>query len=254
MSVLRHPGYGTGIACGFGAGALWGLVFLVPELARGFTPLQLACGRYFFYGLFSAVLLIPRIPVLRGHVSVREWRELFFLSLAGNTVYFILLAAGVQAGGIAMTSIIVGAVPVPVMFAGSVMSARSPEGEAVPFARLVPFAAGLLPALPGFPLLSAGSGDVVHSAGAWLRFALICAGVAVLASMAGNALWNRASRLLPLTLSGQMILSETLSALIYGCLWNGRFLTLSEGLAFVCVVLSVISCVGAHRRSRPAGT
>ena len=35
----------TGIACGIGAGALWGLVFLAPELASAFNPLQLTVGR-----------------------------------------------------------------------------------------------------------------------------------------------------------------------------------------------------------------
>lgn len=49
----------VGIACGIGAGALWGLVFLAPALARDFAPLQLAIGRYVFYGLFSALLLAP---------------------------------------------------------------------------------------------------------------------------------------------------------------------------------------------------
>src|SRR3546814_4499951 len=35
-----------------------------------------------------------------------------------------------------------------------------------------------------------------HDADAWLRFAGVSLGVAVLASIAGNALWNRMSRLL----------------------------------------------------------
>ena len=41
---------GKGIGFGMGAGALWGLVFLAPELVREFSPLQIAIGRYFFYG------------------------------------------------------------------------------------------------------------------------------------------------------------------------------------------------------------
>src|ERR1700760_3570725 len=45
-----------------------------------------------------------------------------------------------------------------------------------------------------------------HTAVAWGHLAAVSVGVALLASIAGNALWNRASRLLPLTLVGQMIL------------------------------------------------
>ena len=72
-------------------------------------------------------------------------------------------------------------------------------------------------------------------------------GVAALASIFGNALWNRMTRLLPLTLVGQMILFETLFALIYGFLWEQRFPTLLEAAAFVLVVLSVTTCLAAHR-------
>ncbi|AYC18657.1 hypothetical protein DZA65_01766 [Dickeya dianthicola] len=53
-----------GVACGMGAGALWGLVFLAPELVRAFSPLQIAIGRYSAYGLISLMLLAPRWPSL----------------------------------------------------------------------------------------------------------------------------------------------------------------------------------------------
>ncbi|MNE64869.1 hypothetical protein D3C80_1603070 [compost metagenome] len=55
------------------------------------------------------------------------------------------------------------------------------------------------------------------------------------------------SRLLPLTLVGQMILFETLFALLYGFLWEGRGPTIVEVLAICSVVLSVILCMRAHR-------
>jgi hypothetical protein len=45
-----------------------------------------------------------------------------------------------------------------------------------------------------------------------------------------------------------MILFETLFALIYGFLWERRLPTLLEDTAFVLVVLSVTSCVAAHRK------
>ena len=56
------------------------------------------------------------------------------------------------------------------------------------------------------------------------------------------------SRLLPLTLVGQMILFETLFALMYGFLWDHRPPTLLEIGALTCVFLSVLSCLAAHRR------
>jgi drug/metabolite transporter (DMT)-like permease len=87
-----------------------------------------------------------------------------------------------------------------------------------------------------------------HAAGDWALFWGVSAGVAVGASVVGNAFWNRASRLLPLTLMGQMILFETLFALLYGFLWDERWPTVLEGLAILALVASVGLCVGRHHR------
>ncbi|MDT9096858.1 EamA/RhaT family transporter, partial [Escherichia coli] len=67
--------------------------------------------------------------------------------------------------------------------------------------------------------------DWSRTATEWLTFGGVCLAVALLASILGNALWNRMSRLLPLTLVGQMILFETLFALLCGFLWEQRWPT-----------------------------
>lgn len=296
----------TGIACGVAAGALWGLVFLAPELARGFTPLQLAAGRFLAYGLFAAVLLYPRRASLKATLRARDWRALCWLSLLGNSLYYVLLANAVQRGGIAMTSLVIGFLPVAVTVIGS------RDDHAVPLRRLAPslllgiagvgcigwqalgaetargglvgllsavgalvswtcYAVGNSRQLARLPrvsvhdwnlatgvvtgaqalvllaltfLLGDGTG---HTVAEWGRLVAVVTGVALAASIAGNAFWNRMSRLLPLTMVGQMILFETLFALLYGFLWERRLPTAWEGTAMVLVVLSVLSCVRAHR-------
>ncbi|AQS61921.1 Inner membrane protein YtfF [Rhizobium rhizogenes] len=100
----------------------------------------------------------------------------------------------------------------------------------------------LLLAIPAF-----GFGGESHSTGDWLHFTAIAAGLGFTASILGNAFWNRMSRLLPLTLVGQMILFETLFALLYGFIWEGRGPTLIEVVAICSVVLSVVLCMRAHR-------
>lgn len=97
-------------------------------------------------------------------------------------------------------------------------------------------------AIPAF-----GFGGGSHNSGDWLHFVAVAAGLGFTASILGNALWNRMSRLLPLTMVGQMILFETLFALLYGFLWEGRGPTLIEVVAICSVVLSVILCMRAHR-------
>lgn len=87
----------------------------------------------------------------------------------------------------------------------------------------------------------------VWSGEAWVRFLGVSVGVAIFASIIGNAFWNQASRLLPLTMLGQMIVSETLFAFLYGFLWEGRGPTVIEIAAMILMVVSVVWCVRAHR-------
>lgn len=299
----------VGIMCGMAAGALWGLVFLAPELVRDFAPLQLTIGRYLFFGLIAAILILPRWRELVPRLGRREWLALAWLGFAGNTLYYVLLSSAVQTGGIAMTSLVIGFMPVAVTIIGS------RDHDAVPLRRLLPslllgaggaicigwqaLAApvsnsvtsqliGLLcaiGALASWTSYAVGNSrwlarldhisvhdwnlltglvtgaqalaltpvalilnTAQHSAGAWVQFAAVSVGVALLASILGNALWNRMSRLLPLTLVGQMILFETMFALMYGFLWERRLPTLLEGAAFMLVVASVLSCIAAHRK------
>jgi len=297
----------TGIGYGMAAGAIWGLVFLAPALLHGFTPLELTTGRYTAYGALALVLLAPRWRAATAALGRREWLGLAGLGLVGNVVYFVLLSNAVQLGGIAITSLVVGFLPVTVTVIGS------RDHGAVPLRRLLPsivlciagavcigwqallpsgYATGtrallgllcatgalaawtwyavsnsrwlahlhdvsahdwslltgvvtgaLALALVPFALL----GDTAHHASAdWLRFGGVSAALALLASITGNALWNRMSRLLPLTLVGQMILFETLFALIYGFVWEQRLPTTLEALAFVLLVAGVVTCVLAH--------
>ncbi|WP_312145811.1 DMT family transporter [Brevundimonas sp.] len=298
-----------GVACGVGAGALWGLVFLAPELARDFSPLQLTVGRYLAYGLIAGVLLAPRWKAVTARIDRRDWLNLFWLGLTGNTLYYILLSTAVQTGGIAMTSLVIGFLPVAVTIIGSRdhgavplrrlrlplllcvagavcigWQALAAPAETAHATRLIGFACavGALASWTFFavrnarrlrqletvsahdwslltgvvtgaqsllllPLALLVAGEAQHAAGDWMRLAGVSVGVGVLASIAGNNLWNRMSRLLPLTLVGQMILFETLFALIYGFAWEQRLPTAMEGLAFVLVVLSVATCLRAHR-------
>ncbi|RYF74041.1 MAG: DMT family transporter [Comamonadaceae bacterium] len=316
-----------GIACGAAAGAFWGLVFLTPELVRDFTPQQLAAGRYLAYGLFAAVLIAPRLRRMLPRLGWREWWALTWLSLLGNTLYYVLLAQAVQAGGMAMTALVIGFLPVAVTLAsrggaGAVplrqllpslllgvagigcvgwqslgagpLGAGSLSGEVSDLARpgallgfacavgaliswsiyavangrwltrradisahdwslltgLATGAQALLLAVPAFWLTDASAG---HTPEAWLRFIAVVTSVAILASIVGNAFWNRASRLLPSTMIGQMILFETLFALIYGFAWEQRGPTLLEAAAMVLVTASVLLSVRAHRAHAPTG-
>ena len=302
-----HPKI-RGIGYGAGAGALWGLVFLAPKLVPMFNGVEMASARYLAYGLISLVLILPRWRGVRAALTSRDWLDLAWLSLLGNTLYYILLAMAVQTGGVAMTTLIIGFLPVVVTIAGRRDHGAAPLRKLAPALALC--AAGILcisgqavfapsATAPGLRWigLSCATGALLswagyavgnnrclarlhgvssddwnlltgvvtglqavclvplallvdhkaHAAAEWWRLAGVSAGVAVVASIGGNALWNRMNRLLPLTLAGQMILFETLFALIYGFVWDRRWPTPLEIAAFAFVVLGVTLCIAAHR-------
>jgi drug/metabolite transporter (DMT)-like permease len=70
------------------------------------------------------------------------------------------------------------------------------------------------------------------------------------ASWLGTMLWNKASQRLPTSLAGQLIVFETLSALLYAFIWRGAApaLQVFAGIALLCVgvVLGMRAFQGAH--------
>lgn len=303
----------VGTACGVGAGAMWGLVFLAPKIAPDASPMLMSAGRYLAYGIIAALLLAPRWRAVTGLLDAKAWRALAWLSLAGNIVYYLFLVVSVHFAGVAASALIVGMVPVvvavwglrdpdapplrkvgpPILLAALAVAligweslshqsqAREPVqvliGLGCGLAALLSWSAyavgnsrwmARLPQVSahdwslltgvvtgGFALLLAvpallGAGEATGDQ--WARLAAVSAGVAVLASIVGNAFWNQASRLLPLSMLGQMIVFETLFAFLYGYLWEGRGPTVVEVVAMMLMIVSVVWCLRAHRSSAVA--
>ena len=67
------------------------------------------------------------------------------------------------------------------------------------------------------------------------------------ATWLATILWNMASRRLPASLCGQLIVSETLFALLYSFAWDGRWPSLAQGAACVLFTLGILASVKAHR-------
>ncbi len=309
---MRNNPMALGIVNGVAAGALWGVVFLAPAVLQSFNALQLSAGRYLVYGLIAVVLLLPRWKRLAPRLGRAEWIGLLWLSLAGNLVYFLLLATAVQWAGGAAASLIVGLIPVVVTLVGVREQGAVPLKQLLPALGLCVLGVALVGwealmsehlatpwrqrligllcafgALFSWALYSIGNSRWLarrsdlsshdwslltgvttgglalllvpmafightgsHTSAQWSGFWAISAGVAVVASILGNAFWNRASRLLPLTLTGQMIVFETLFALLYAFAWQQRWPSLLEALAIVFLVAGVMLCAHAHRTPR----
>ncbi|GGC20761.1 DMT family transporter [Pseudoduganella buxea] len=305
-----------GVLCGLLAGAMWGMVFIVPELLTAFTPLELAVGRYTAYGAMAMVLLAPKLSGLAARLDRSDMTALVRHALAGNIVYYMLLALGVRLAGVAPTSLIIGVLPITVTLmgrkdAGAVplrqlampllivgagiacinadvfLHAQGAGGAPLRILAGVACAAGALLCWTWYavdnarylktnPHFTSGewsalyglmSGTIALVIGA-AAFALwhedvtgpgaaatgrdwrlfwICNGLLALgASVIGNQLWNVASRKVPVTLSGQLILFETLFALLYGFLYRQAWPRPLEMAAIALLVLGVTWAVRAH--------
>jgi drug/metabolite transporter (DMT)-like permease len=87
----------------------------------------------------------------------------------------------------------------------------------------------------------------VHPQMDWRRFLLTSCGIALSASVIGNGFWNYASRILPLTMTAQLVLFETLFALLYSFILAGRWPTTVESAAIAALIGGVWWCAASHK-------
>lgn len=80
---------------------------------------------------------------------------------------------------------------------------------------------------------------------AWIATVCIVTGLG--AGWAAGILWNLASQRLSVSLCGQLIVSETLFALLYSFAWDGVWPTPAQWLAALLFALGIMASVRAHR-------
>lgn len=306
----------TGVLCGLLAGAMWGMVFIVPELLPSHSPVELAVGRYIAYGAIAFGLMLPRLRALLGRLERSDYGALLRHALTGNIVYYMLLAMGVKFAGVAPTSLIIGLLPIavtlmgrkehgavalrslawPLLVVGAGIACinidmfqqaqagntdfartaiglacaagallcwswyaidnarylkRNPHFSSAEWSALYGLASGLIALLIGALCMAIWHADITGVAGAasgrnWSVFWITNGLLALGASVIGNHLWNIASRQVPVTLSGQLILFETLFALLYGFIYAHRFPRPLEIAAITLLSAGVMWSVRVH--------
>ena len=86
-----------------------------------------------------------------------------------------------------------------------------------------------------------------------LRYIALMLALGLCASWLGTLLWNRACRLLPTALSGQLIVFETLAAFAYAFVWRGTMPGGSALLGITLLITGVLLGIRAFRVSQQAG-
>ena len=140
-----------GILAALGAGALWGLIFIVPLLLDDYPAVVLAFGRYIAFGLLAVGLAwFDRRALTR--LTRADWIEATKLAVVGNLLYYSTLAAAIQISGAPVPTMIIGTLPVVIAITANLLEGRqSASVDVVRWRRLfLPLGiilAGLTPAI-----------------------------------------------------------------------------------------------------------
>jgi drug/metabolite transporter (DMT)-like permease len=122
---------------------------------------------------------------------------------------------------------------------------RNPHFSGAEWSGLYGLSTGVVALMLGAVMLALGGvGGQAHD---WLRFWGVVTMVALGASVIGNQLWNIASRRVPVTLSGQLLLFETLFGLLYGYLYQHQMPRPLELAAIALLIAGVASSVWLHK-------
>ena len=297
-----------GILAGLGAGALWGLVFVVPRMTPGLSSVDLTAGRFVSYGAMAALVMAF---TWRSHQwpTTRQALAALGMSLLGATGYYLLLALAIQHAGSEVPTLIIGTIPIWIMLLGKplgltwsallpglvltvaglvlMMYAMNPTPVAVGEPGEVQFWWGVALALAAmvswtaFAILNAawlkrhpevnamewanwlGIATGVGALALWLVagsgarqllaldnivfLAVVCIATGIGSAWAASVLWNIASQRLSASLCGQLIVSETLFALLYSFAWDANWPSAPQWLAAVLFTLGILASIRAHR-------
>ena len=294
-----------GIVAGLAAGALWGLVFVAPRMAAGYSSVDLTAGRFVAYGLVAVAVMLVGLRTRR----LPTWRQAgsaVVMSVLGFSGYYLLLVLAIRDAGTEVPTLIIGTIPIWVMLMGKpkhlqwralapglaltlgglALMMGSPHGEAsaglpASYWRGIAFATASLVCWTAFAILNsswlkrhpevnatdwANWLGVATGIGALLLWALagtatgematredlglfilLCVGTGFGSAWLATILWNVASQRLSASLCGQLIVSETLFALLYSFAWDGHWPSAAQAAACLLFTMGILASIKAHR-------
>ncbi len=278
IAPLLVPAYGhTDLTVGrYLASALFALGFLLFTALRGrlrrptwrqaLDALWLSALGYTGYylllvwaidaaGAALPALIIGTIPLwlmLLGKPHHLRWATLVpgLLLTAAGLGLMVLQAGGGTGGGGARLWVGIGwaALAMASWTAFGLLNARwmrqHPDVDSTLWANWLGVAAGLgslvLWVLDGSPV------DELVSRPDFGLFLLVCAITGIGAAWVASVLWNVASRRLSTSLAGQLIVSETVFALVYAFAWGGQWPAWQQLLACGLFIAGILASIRAH--------
>lgn len=108
-----------GIACALAACFIWGLIFIIPQYMEGFSPIEVALGRYFFYGVISAVIFIKAMFSDSFRYPLQIWIKASTLALVSSMGYYTCIVLALRFCTPAICALILGISPITIAFYGN---------------------------------------------------------------------------------------------------------------------------------------
>lgn len=129
----------TGTLFALLAGLMWGLVFVAPLLLPDYPAVLQSFSRYLAFGLIALALAWwDRAQLAR--LTRADWIEALKLSVVGNLLYYLFLAAAIQRAGGPLPTMIIGTLPVVIAIVSNLRGSplvRLRDGR-LPWRRLAP--------------------------------------------------------------------------------------------------------------------
>jgi len=121
------------------AGLMWGLVFVAPLLLPDYPAALQSFARYLAFGLIALALAWWDRAAL-SQLTRADWIEALKLSVVGNLLYYLFLAAAIQRAGGPLPTMIIGTLPVVIAIVSNLrgsQAVRLRDGR-LPWRRLAP--------------------------------------------------------------------------------------------------------------------
>jgi drug/metabolite transporter (DMT)-like permease len=133
MTLRTAPVAGTLFA--LAAGLMWGLVFVAPLMLPEYPAALLSVSRYLAFGL----IVLPLAWWDRARLAQltrADWTLALQLSLVGNLIYYLCLAAAIQRAGGPLPTMIIGTLPVVIAITSNLRD-HARDGR-LPWMKLLP--------------------------------------------------------------------------------------------------------------------
>lgn len=97
----------------------WSLVFVIPLVLKNFSPVEIALGRFFCYGLISFILLCIKKPYLLNKVHKPLWIKSSIFGFASTILCFTSMVFSIRLASSAITALIYSLSPILIALYGN---------------------------------------------------------------------------------------------------------------------------------------